>query len=234
MSTADNQHSGADSATSTALARSPNGAAGARPIAVALGRFDALVGRGLMQVLREDRAIRVIAADLDDAGLERAVAKRKLTVAMLDESSIARSAILVRLRETRPELGIIVLAHRPTVAYGARLFAGGANCLAKDVSAADVLAAVRIAAEGRRVFADVDGHLVERRYPGDVDLTPREVEVLEYLSRGRSHPEIAHAMRLSVETVRTHSAHIRRKLGTRSNRELIGLPVPNGLRTGLL
>jgi DNA-binding CsgD family transcriptional regulator len=50
--------------------------------------------------------------------------------------------------------------------------------------------------------------------------------VLEFLSRGRSHAEIAHALQLSVETVRTHAAHIRGKLEVRNKRELIGLTIP--------
>jgi DNA-binding CsgD family transcriptional regulator len=50
--------------------------------------------------------------------------------------------------------------------------------------------------------------------------------VLEYLARGQSHGVIAHALQLDVEPVRTHSAHIRAKLGVRSKRELIGLTIP--------
>jgi DNA-binding CsgD family transcriptional regulator len=50
--------------------------------------------------------------------------------------------------------------------------------------------------------------------------------VLEYLSKGRSHGEIAHALQLGVETVRTHAAHIRGKRGVRNKRELIGVPIP--------
>jgi DNA-binding NarL/FixJ family response regulator len=107
-----------------------------------------------------------------------------------------------------------------------RVMAWGASCLAKDVSAADILEAVRIAADGRRVFADIDGHLVERNSPSTASLTPREIEVMEYLARGQSHREIAHALQVGIETVRTHSAHIRAKLGVRSKRELIGLSIP--------
>jgi len=84
-----------------------------------------------------------------------------------------------------------------------------------------------------RVFAPGDGYLVKRSYPVKVaSLTPREVEVLEYLSRGQSHAEIAHALQLGVETIRTHSAHIRGKLGVRSKRELIGLTIPFQGETG--
>jgi DNA-binding NarL/FixJ family response regulator len=220
--------------TSTSLIRSPDASVGAGPITVMLGRFDALVSRGLAQLLCEDHAVRILATDLDGASLERAVVEQAPRVVILDESSVAQRSVLTCLREAQPTTGIIVLAHQPTVAYGIRLFAGGANCLAKDVSAADILAAVHIAAQGRRVFADVDGHLIERDHPDTAELTPREVEVLEYLSRGQSHAEIAHALRLGAETVRTHTAHIRRKVGVRSNRQLIGLPVPRDLRRGLL
>ena len=74
------------------------------------------------------------------------------------------------------------------------------------------------------MFADVDGHLVERSsLTTVVPLTPREVELMEYLDRGQSHREIAHALHLGVETVRRNSADIRAELGVRSKRELIGL-----------
>lgn len=202
-------------------------------VTVALGRFDTLVGRGLTQILSEDRDLRIIAADLDDAALEHTVARQLPQVAILDEASIVKLSVLERLRTAQPTIGIVVLAHHPTVAYTMRLMAEGASCLAKDVSAADILAAVHIVADGRRVFADVDGHLVERSDPATgVSLTPREAEVMEYLARGQSHSEIAHALQLGVETVRTHSAHIRAKLGVRSKRELIGLTLPLQGETG--
>lgn len=207
-----------------AAAPSGDAPSGDAPVTVALGRFQALLGRDLTEVLREDRAVRVLASDLDGAGLERVAAQLAPQVAILDEADGLELAVLGRLRDAHPTIGVIVLASRPTVAYGTRLFAGGASCVSKDVSAADVLDAVRIAATGRRVFVDVEGHLIERGYPDMAKLTPRELEVLEYLSRGQPHAEIAYAMQLAPETIRTHSAHIRRKLGVRTSRELIGMP----------
>jgi DNA-binding NarL/FixJ family response regulator len=198
------------------------------PITVVVGRFSALVGLGLTQILREDQGLRILGTDLDNAALAHIVARRAAQVAILDESTtVDKASSLERLRTAQPTTGIVVLAHRPALAYGMRLLAAGASCMSKDASAADLLAAVRVAADGRRVFASDDGHLVERSSPNSAAaLTQRETEVLEYLSRARSHAEIAHALQLGVETVRTHSAHIRRKLGVRSNRELIGLRIP--------
>jgi len=201
-------------------------------ITVVLGRFDALVDHGLKQILRDDRDLRIIETDLDHAALERATAAWAPRVAILDETDAVDLSILECLRTVQPAIGIVVLAHLPTVADGMRLLAGGASCLSKAVSAADILATVHVAADGRRVFAAADGHLVERSYPAPATpLTPREAEVLEYLSRGQSHAEIAHALQLGVETIRTHSASIRRKLGVRNKRELIGLAIPPRLET---
>lgn len=203
-------------------------------VTVALGRFDALVSRGLTQILREDRSLRIIAADLDHAALEHVVASQALQVAVLDEANGAEFTVLERLKAIQPTIGILILAHRPTVAYSMRLFAGGASCLSKKLSAADILAVVHIVADGRRVFAADDGHLVEQSYPvASRALTPREIEVLEYLSRGQRYAEVAHALQLGVETVRTHSAHIRNKLGVRSKQDLIGMPIPVQSKTWL-
>jgi DNA-binding NarL/FixJ family response regulator len=196
-------------------------------VTVVLGCFSALLGRGLKRLLSEDPDLRIIGANLDRSEFERTVVSQAPRVAILDESVAAHPTVLERLKVAHPAIGIVVLAHLPTVAYAMRLLAAGASCVAKDVSAAEILAAVHIAADGRRVFADVDGHLVERSYPAAVaSLTPREVEVLEFLSRGQSHAEIAHALQLGVETIRTHAAHIRGKLGVRNKRELIGLALP--------
>jgi DNA-binding NarL/FixJ family response regulator len=196
-------------------------------IAVVLGCFDALLGLGLKQLLGEDRNLRVLGVDMHRAVLQHAVQSLAPQVAILDEAAVRELSVIASLRVAQPATGIVVLAHHPTVSYATSLMADGASCVAKDIPAAGVLAAVRIAAGGRRVFADVDGHMVERSRPAtSVSLTPREIEVLEYLSRGQSHPEIAHALQVGVETVRTHSAHIRNKLGVRNKRELIGLTIP--------
>jgi DNA-binding NarL/FixJ family response regulator len=211
-----------------ALARSAGEPAGdAGPITVVLGRFNALLGLGLTQTLGEDRSLQIVGADLDRADLEDAVASKAPRVAVLDETTVVQPTVLERLRTAQPAIGIVVLAHLPTTAYNMRLLARGASCLSKDVSGADMLAAIHIAANGRRVFADVEGHLVERDPSAKAaPLTPREVEVLEYFSMGISHGEIAHALQLSPETIRTHSAHIRAKLGIRRSRDLTGLPIP--------
>jgi DNA-binding NarL/FixJ family response regulator len=64
---------------------------------------------------------------------------------------------------------------------------------------------------------------------GAASLTPRETEVLEHLKLGESYEEIAKALHIEVETVRTHTARISRKLRVPSRWTLLGLLEPLGL-----
>jgi DNA-binding CsgD family transcriptional regulator len=55
-------------------------------------------------------------------------------------------------------------------------------------------------------------------------LSRREAEVLPLLQRGDSNAQIALALHVGVETVRTHARNIYRKLGVASRRELTAAP----------
>lgn len=62
----------------------------------------------------------------------------------------------------------------------------------------------------------------ERKRPsfGWEGLTPTEVEVVGHVTAGRTNPQIAEAMFVSRETVKTHLSHIFAKLGVTSRAEL--------------
>lgn len=192
-------------------------------VTVAIGRFEPLIDRGLIDVLREDRHVDILASGLDHQALEVIAAEEMPRVVILGEA-IERGA-LGRLRETAPTTGVVVLAHEPTHEYGMRLLAAGATCVARNAPTVDLIAAVHLVARGERAFISADGKRVQRCYPSEAPaLTDRETEVLGCLSRGRSNAEIALALEIGVETVRTHVASILRKLNAQSRLELVGMP----------
>lgn len=194
-------------------------------VTVAIGRFEPLVDRGLIDVLREDHHVDVLASGLDDHALEVMAAEQMPQVVILDEA--AERSAFGRLRETAPTTRVVVLAHEPAREYGMRLLAAGATCVARNAPAVDLVAAVHLVARGERAFIAADGARVERCYPSEASvLTKRETEVLGCLSRGHSHAEIALALAIGVETVRTHVASILRKLKAQSRRELVGMTLP--------
>jgi PAS domain S-box-containing protein len=70
--------------------------------------------------------------------------------------------------------------------------------------------------------------------PPHPHLTPRQVEVLRLLERGRSTTQIAEELHLSPETVRNHIRGLMRALGAHSRLEAVFLARPGHADAGLV
>jgi DNA-binding NarL/FixJ family response regulator len=195
------------------------------PLTVALARFAPIVELGLRQLLGGDRCVQIVGTGLDCDGLELVVRQRAPRVVILDEPR-ASTPFLRRLLELRPQTGLLVVAHVPSRASSIRLLAHGATaCLSTDASATELLGAIRLAAAGTHVLVlgGRDSPVTRPRPGGVASLTVREREVLALLARGLSNAQIALALHISIETVRTHAARIYRKLGVVNRVELVGI-----------
>jgi DNA-binding NarL/FixJ family response regulator len=189
-------------------------------LTVALGQFAPLLARGLMDVLRDDRRIRVVSGDCDGARLWRAGRYPARRVLILDETA----GRAVSSRVLRPGVGIVVLAREPTVPYGMLLLAAGVSCVDSSAAVEDVLAAVHLTAQGGCIFVSGNGDRVERADRDERILTERKVQVLEGLSDGKGYREIAQELKISVATVKKHAESLLPALGASSKRDLVGLP----------
>jgi len=200
--------------------------AGRETVTGVVGCLDILVVRGVLEVMREDERFRGFAGAPGPAELERAVAERRPD-AIVGEA--AAHSVLMRLKERNPGLGLLVLARDPTPPYGTVLLSVRLTCLAASASTTELLEAVHLVAQGDHVFLSADGQRV--RSPSRErlrSLTKREHQVLGHLVKGRSEPEIAVRLHISIETARTHRRSVFRKLNIKSRRELLGMTPTGG------
>jgi DNA-binding NarL/FixJ family response regulator len=120
------------------------------------------------------------------------------------------------------------------------LRAGASGFLLKDAPPEQLVAAIRTVAAGDALLAPaITRRLIEdfiRRQPtratdapGLQQLTPRELEVLELMARGRSNAEIATQLFVSDATVKTHVAHIFSKLNLRDRAQAVVYAYETGL-----
>ncbi|RFU40004.1 DNA-binding response regulator [Actinomadura logoneensis] len=150
----------------------------------------------------------------------------------------------LRAADHTPRVLILTTFELDEYVYDA-LAAGASGFLLKDVTAERLFEAVRVVAAGDALLAPgVTRRLVEefarsRRRPRTAPsalaaLTPRETEVLRAMAEGLSNPEIAAALVVSEETVKTHVSRILGKLGLRDRTQAViaayesGLVVPGG------
>ncbi|WP_309146758.1 response regulator transcription factor [Curtobacterium sp. MCPF17_003] len=120
------------------------------------------------------------------------------------------------------------------------LRAGARGYLTKDAGRAEIATAVRAVAAGQSTFdATVGARLVARLAAGAAaaapafhdagpslgarfpDLTPREVDVLERIADGRTNPQIAAELFLTVPTVKSYVNQVFAKLGVRTRAEAV-------------
>ena len=123
------------------------------------------------------------------------------------------------------------------------LRAGASGFLLKDVPADQLVAGIRVVAEGEALLApSVTKRLIsdfsaaraakaaEENPPAGLDeLTTREMEVFKLIARGMSNHEIATELVVSETTVKTHVARILMKLGLRDRVQAVVLAYESGL-----
>ncbi|RJO73663.1 DNA-binding response regulator [Nocardia panacis] len=119
------------------------------------------------------------------------------------------------------------------------LRAGASGFLLKSMPTAELVAALRVAARGdalidptvtRRLIERFTASLAPRPEPVGLDrLTAREREVLGRLAEGKANAEIAAALGVSEETVKTHVSRILSKLGLRDRVQAVVYAHVNGL-----
>jgi two-component system, NarL family, response regulator LiaR len=107
------------------------------------------------------------------------------------------------------------------------LEAGAIGYLLKDVSADELVQAIRAARAGRATLSpEAAQALVEttnqRQAPG-LDLTEREREVLTLMVEGLNNTQIAGRLTVSSSTVKSHVSNILSKLGVASRTEAVSL-----------
>jgi two-component system, NarL family, response regulator LiaR len=130
------------------------------------------------------------------------------------------------IRRVCPDVQVLVLTSFPEEQLVQdAIQAGAIGYLLKNVSADDLVAAIRSAKLGKPTLAPEATqaliHAATREAePGD-DLTPRELEVLKLMVEGLSNPDIAERLVTSRSTVKFHISNILAKLSVDNRAEAV-------------
>jgi DNA-binding NarL/FixJ family response regulator len=196
-----------------------------KPITVVLARFDDLLQGGLNELLGRDESIEIVAGGVEQRRLSVVLSGHRPDVAVLDAGALHRLVEVRELLRRHPRTKLVLLAHEPSAAECAQAVAFGASaCLGTATQGRDVLSAIHLASRGMSLTPDVPASVIRDAGGSGLLLTAREAEVLPLLREGRSNAQIALTLGVGVETVRTHTRNIYKKLGVSSRRELLAPP----------
>lgn len=129
----------------------------------------------------------------------------------------------------RPKAKIIVLAeHAGDAEITKALKKGAAGYICKDVSPAELVEAIRKVAAGRKYIPDEIAQILSEHL-GQEDLTPTETKVLGMIVGGMTNKEIAFALDISENTVKTHIQNIFSKIGVSDRTSAATTAIKRGL-----
>jgi DNA-binding NarL/FixJ family response regulator len=208
------------------------------PISVAVVDDEPIIRSGLRNLLQSEADIEVVgeASDgVEAVGLVRRVrpAVVCMDVQMPKLDGIHATEQLLTLPDA-PR--VLVFTTFGTDEYVFRAMrAGASGFLLKRANAEQIISAVRTVALGESlVFPQALRTLLATRAPTEVTyrgpaLTDRETDVLTQVAAGQTNAEIAQALFLGVETVRTHMSRILAKLGARDRTQAVVIAYTTGL-----
>ena len=204
---------------------------------------DDLMRAGLRAVLSSDETIEVVGeATTGRHAIERVAALRPhvvlMDVRMPDLDGIAATREVLA---TSPEIKVLILTtfEQDSYIFGA-INAGASGFLLKRTRPEELITAVHTVAAGDALLSPsvtrtvLDRMAKQRLTPGAPDrrleeLTPREREVLELITRGSSNSEIAEALVIEESTVKTHVKRVLMKLKLRDRIHAVIFGYESGL-----
>lgn len=200
----------------------------------------AVVRAGYRQFLVADPSITEVGEAASGSETLDALRRKGWDLLLMDIHMPDRSGldILKHVTTGYPDVRVLIMSGLPEEQYARNVLrAGASGYLSKGGSADELLKAVHLVLSGRRyvsaslaesMAADLE-HPRDQNQPPHTNLSTREFQIFRKLAAGAGVGEIAKELSLSVKTVSTYRSRILEKMGFKSNADITGYALRNGL-----
>jgi len=199
-----------------------------------------IVRQGLRLILETEEGFELVGEATDGAEAVELAGELHPDVILMDLRMPGMDGLtaIEQLAEKQPEVAIVILTtfnEDDLMVRGLR--AGAKGFLLKDTDRETLFDSIRAAARGEtllkpdvmaRLLAQTQAPGGAKSQPENIDLTEREMEVLQAAAQGKTSKEIAFTLGISERTVKAHLASIYQKLGVDSRAAAIAAAAGRG------
>jgi two-component system, NarL family, response regulator NreC len=208
---------------------------------IVLADDHALIREGLRTVLAGEGDCVVVGEAADGRDVVPLVNQLQPDVLIVDLMlpSLSGLEVIRQVRSRTPHTRVVALSMHANESYVlAALRHGAVAYVLKDAHSMEIIQAVREVVAGRHYLSPPLSQLALEAYiqkakgaPLDAyeTLTTREREVLHLIAQGESTSAIAARLALSPRTIETHRSNLIRKLGLRTQNDLIRYALQRGI-----
>ncbi|WP_424962887.1 response regulator transcription factor [Ekhidna sp.] len=203
---------------------------------VLLADFQYLTRQGMASLIKAMPGFDLIKMVDSSDRLVETVATSQPKLVVIDISDKDRELIpkLKQLKESTSSSFLVISNSQTRESIQQLLGMGIKGILTKNCSEEEIINGLRAVAQGNRFFCNNILDLVVEKPDQEencepTNLSPREYEVLELITRGKTTAQIAEELHLSIHTINSHRKNILRKLNISSPAELIVYALESGI-----
>lgn len=196
----------------------------------------AVVRKGLAMVLRLEPDFEVIGeAENGRVGLESAKSLNPdIVLVDLVMPEMDGQEMALALRKSNPNIKIMMLTGTEVDDRVFDLVAAGIEgYVLKNIEPGELIRAIHAVVHGEAyLHADVMKKVASRMQPQhtrQVSLTPREIEVLEWMATSNTYKQIANQLNVSEETIRSHAKNILEKMKQPNRAQAVLAAIRSGI-----
>lgn len=200
-----------------------------KPIRLLIADYHTLFRQGLKSLLASNSEFKVV-GEVEQASELRSLASRKQCDVILLDLQMDRWVMEEISWLSRRAAVVVLTASENPADIAAAIRFGARAVLPKRSSLETLIAALRAAAGGLIWFPPATAGEFARRldFLGPNRLTSRESAIVRYVAEGLRNAEVAEALAISENTVKTHLTNVFRKLAVRDRVELARYAIRNG------